>query len=187
MGWSNEIPNPLVVGGTGSSGRIEILNALDQLLGLIDETGITVYGIGTGNYVTLGENIGRSYIHFLPQSQPGTTYAPGKIYTDTFFAPDYDPYLYIEAPCESFMDFPYVLMRGQGLGADTSYIYIWGGSSFELHADDIGINPGTGLGFFHTAPVTQRTVTGSRGGNAALASLLTALATYGLIINNTTP
>lgn len=40
-------------------------------------------------------------------------------------------------------------------------------------------------GFYGTSPVaTQQTVTGSRGGNAALASLLTALATYGLIINS---
>lgn len=36
------------------------------------------------------------------------------------------------------------------------------------------------------SPVSKQTVTGSRGGNAALASLLTALATYGLIIDSTT-
>lgn len=35
--------------------------------------------------------------------------------------------------------------------------------------------------------VTQQTVTGSRGGNAALASLLTALAATGLIIDSSTP
>lgn len=43
-----------------------------------------------------------------------------------------------------------------------------------------------GLGAFGTAPPTaQPTVTGSRGGNAALASLLTALAATGLIIDGT--
>jgi hypothetical protein len=42
------------------------------------------------------------------------------------------------------------------------------------------------LGFFNTTPVVKPTVTGSRGGNAALASLLTALANYGLITNSTT-
>ena len=36
-------------------------------------------------------------------------------------------------------------------------------------------------------PTGRQTVTGSRGGNAALASLLTALAQYGLIIDNSTP
>jgi hypothetical protein len=44
-----------------------------------------------------------------------------------------------------------------------------------------------GVGFHGTAPIAKPTVTGSRGGNAALASLLTALANYGLITNSTTP
>jgi hypothetical protein len=34
-------------------------------------------------------------------------------------------------------------------------------------------------------PSTPPTITGSRGGNAALASLLTALASLGLIVNST--
>lgn len=42
----------------------------------------------------------------------------------------------------------------------------------------------TSLGFFGTAPTTKPTVTGSRGGNAALASLLTALAGLGLIVDS---
>lgn len=42
-------------------------------------------------------------------------------------------------------------------------------------------------GFFGTAPQVQQTVTGSRGGNAALASLLTKLATYGLIVDGSSP
>ena len=37
-----------------------------------------------------------------------------------------------------------------------------------------------------TTGTAQQTVTGSRGGNAALASLLTALATLGLIVDSTT-
>jgi hypothetical protein len=37
------------------------------------------------------------------------------------------------------------------------------------------------IGFYGTAPAAKQTVTGSRGGNAALASLITALATYGLV------
>lgn len=45
---------------------------------------------------------------------------------------------------------------------------------------------GTNLGVFNTTPTTKQTVTGSRGGNAALASLLTALAAYGLITNSST-
>jgi hypothetical protein len=40
------------------------------------------------------------------------------------------------------------------------------------------------LGFFNTAPVVKPTVTGSRGGNAALASLLTALSSLGLLTDS---
>lgn len=42
------------------------------------------------------------------------------------------------------------------------------------------------VGFRGAAPVTIPVITGSRGGNAALASLLTGLANQGLITNNTT-
>ena len=45
---------------------------------------------------------------------------------------------------------------------------------------------GTTLGFYGAAAVTKPAVTGSRGANAALASLLTSLATLGLITDNTT-
>lgn len=44
---------------------------------------------------------------------------------------------------------------------------------------------GTTVGFYGTAPAIQQTATGSRGGNAALASLLTALATTGIIVDGT--
>jgi hypothetical protein len=43
---------------------------------------------------------------------------------------------------------------------------------------------GTKLGFYNTAPAVKPTVTGSRGGNAALASLLTALAGLGLLTDS---
>jgi len=45
---------------------------------------------------------------------------------------------------------------------------------------------GTLAGFYNTAPAAKQTVTGSRSGNAALTSLLTALATVGLITDSTT-
>lgn len=45
---------------------------------------------------------------------------------------------------------------------------------------------GTGIGFFAATPAAKPTVTGSRGGNAALASLITALATLGLVTDSST-
>jgi hypothetical protein len=49
----------------------------------------------------------------------------------------------------------------------------------------IEVTNGNALGFFNDAtPATKQEVTGSRGANAALASLLTALAAYGLITDS---
>jgi len=45
---------------------------------------------------------------------------------------------------------------------------------------------GGSLGFLGTGGTTKQTITGSRGGNAALASLLSALAAHGLITDSTT-
>ncbi len=44
---------------------------------------------------------------------------------------------------------------------------------------------GDTVGFFNTTPAGQQNITGSRGGNAALANLLTGLATLGLITDGT--
>ncbi len=48
----------------------------------------------------------------------------------------------------------------------------------------VALSPG-GLGFYGASPTGKQTVTGSRGGNAALADLLTKLATLGLITDST--
>lgn len=42
------------------------------------------------------------------------------------------------------------------------------------------------VGFNNTAPIAKPTVSGAKGSNAALASLMTALANYGLVIDSTT-
>jgi hypothetical protein len=77
-----------------------------------------------------------------------------------------------------------VLVRGSNKGG--AYCQVDGsnarlvnaGGTTQVHVD------GTGVGFFNAAPVAKPTVTGSRGGNAALASLITALATLGLITDS---
>lgn len=45
---------------------------------------------------------------------------------------------------------------------------------------------GSTFGVLNHSAASQQTVTGSRGGNAALASLLTALAAYGLVVDGST-
>jgi hypothetical protein len=56
----------------------------------------------------------------------------------------------------------------------------------DLDIDGDINHDGSNIGFFGEAPNSKQTVTGSRGGNAALASLLTALASYGLITDSST-
>lgn len=53
-------------------------------------------------------------------------------------------------------------------------------------APTVASGHGAALGFYATAPVAKPTVTGSRGANAALASLLTALANLGLLTDSST-
>ncbi len=54
----------------------------------------------------------------------------------------------------------------------------------QANAVDKVVANTTGLGFFAATPVAKPTVTGSRGGNAALASALTALASLGLLTDS---
>ncbi len=66
---------------------------------------------------------------------------------------------------------------------------VGGASSLQVYSDQVIVNNAFkhmnfNLGFFATTPVAKQTVTGSRGGNAALASLLTALAAYGIITDS---
>lgn len=55
-----------------------------------------------------------------------------------------------------------------------------GNGTIKIHCNT------TGIGFFATSPAAKQEVTGVRDSNAALANLLTALATYGLITDSTT-
>lgn len=48
------------------------------------------------------------------------------------------------------------------------------------------VSNASALSFHNTAPIAKPTITGSKGGNAALGNLLTALQNYGLIVDSTT-
>ncbi len=96
----------------------------------------------------------------------------------------------------------YVIIGGAGanevhLKVGATVVGQWTGGSLTLpDAYNLAVGGGTGtkigtaptqkLGFFNATPVVQPTVTGSRGGNVALASLLTQLASLGLIVDSTT-
>lgn len=73
--------------------------------------------------------------------------------------------------------------RAQG---NTYLTYNSGASELQAVVDGTEIIAATSnaIGFYNTAPTTKQTVTGSRGGNAALQSLLTALSNLGLIVDS---
>jgi hypothetical protein len=76
-----------------------------------------------------------------------------------------------------------------GYAGDTAASVVWLNSAHTnyIYTTAAGVKFVTdGLGFYNTPPVARPAVTGSRGGNAALTSLLTALAAFGLITNSTT-
>lgn len=56
----------------------------------------------------------------------------------------------------------------------------------EIEIDGALNHDGTTVGFYGTAPQTKQTVSGAKGGNAALGSLMTALSTIGLVTDSTT-
>lgn len=68
------------------------------------------------------------------------------------------------------------------IDANSFYVRTQSGSAkmFEV------IPNASALGFYGATPVTKPAVTGSRGGNAALASLITKLASLGLVTDSTT-
>lgn len=80
-----------------------------------------------------------------------------------------------------------VLRRKLTLGATTTDD-IQSGVTYQLQSNAttrFSIN-GTGIGFYATAPVAKPTVSGAKGGNLALGSLMTALSNLGLVTDSTT-
>lgn len=62
---------------------------------------------------------------------------------------------------------------------------IYGDFASSVASQKLRFNCGY-MGFYGTAPIVKPTITGSKGGNAALASLLTQLSNLGLITDSTT-
>lgn len=83
-------------------------------------------------------------------------------------------------------------LTGQGTNPLPSAVTTWNNRITASEANGVTLSGGmvrthtNTLGFYGATAVTRPTVTGSTGGNAALTSLLTALALVGLIVNSTT-
>lgn len=110
------------------------------------------------------------------------------------------------------LDFSGATISSQAILLGASHVVSWGGSAMSGTATAWSVSTGTGtgegglyannygqlalrwassgsapqLGFFGAAVIGKPTVTGSRGANAALASLLTALSNLGLVTDSST-
>jgi hypothetical protein len=71
--------------------------------------------------------------------------------------------------------------RASTMNMTNGVVWMYG----ELHLDGALNHDGTTVGLYGTAPATQQTIAGSRGGNVALADLLTKLALTGIIVDGT--
>lgn len=81
-------------------------------------------------------------------------------------------------------------------GANTTEMWFTSPSRIAFYTNNVtnnklvitstGVTVTSDVGFYATSPQAKPTVTGAKGGNAALTSLCTALATLGLITNSTT-
>lgn len=69
---------------------------------------------------------------------------------------------------------------------DDTTIKFWYDSSQSVFQINGNLKITSNIGFFNTTPLSKQTITGSRDNNAALTTLLTALAGYGLIVDSST-
>lgn len=135
--------------------------------------------------------------HYASLTGPGETVSPGALTQDGDFTIDGDTTMNGNATVQLTGPESFIVKSGgtdPGITVDSTSVDIQGDAGALpgfIHVTTTGVfifPGGSGLlGFFGSGSSNQVMVTGSRGGNAALASLLTALADYGLIINSSSP
>ena len=113
-------------------------------------------------------------------------------------APNFDSYFRVTAGTSPVLEFPGLQPRfSQGwkvtTRTDGNFQFVAQPTADRVHFQDVGgvirhmtFKDDGAVGFFGAGGVTRPTIAGSRGANAALASLLTALAQLGLVTDNTT-
>ena len=170
---------------TGSNGSNPIISTNGGALALRPANGQVSIGTGTGSsyiYASGGNTVfqNQSATSILFNTNAGTTQfavahtANAVNYFNASGSATGNP-LYITATGSDANISAYLRAKGTG------YACLVDGSGNR------GVLVGTStLGFFENTGTTKQTVTGSRGGNAALASLLTALAGYGILTDSTT-
>lgn len=143
--------------------------------------------VGFNKMITGGLQASGSYVMFHPTNatllQPVARIAldggsPSILMGDGVAAPSEKLFRYAPNDWRHTFNLRPATDLGASLGSSTNRYS-------NLYAEKVQLSGGVGL--FGTTPVTVKpTVSGSRVGNAALTSLLSALASYGLIVDSTT-
>lgn len=150
--------------GTSTNGRTEIQTAAGVTLGSwLSTGGISLTGTQQCELSTSGADLVLA-----------TTFAGGTMVlkAETYQVRD-------RANAEAFRIVPAPAGNTRLMLVNGTNLTIEHNSTVRIKVDS------TGLGFFNTAPVAKQSISGSRGGNAALADLLTKLALLGLITDGT--
>jgi hypothetical protein len=156
--WGNAINLNMATGGSF------VFQINNGIIGLIDATGLNYLSIGgtgaaAGAFTTLSASSGMSF---------GATAVTGV---------DLSKHIALYSTVMGF----------NVTGGRLNYVVSTGNiHAFVVNAVDRLTISSTGLGFNGTAAVAKPTVSGAKGSNAALASLMTALAAYGLVTDSTT-
>lgn len=176
----------LVLGTNGSSGQFVVAHTaasvnFAQITGSATGNGIVLAANGTDAGVDIRYRTKGSNAHYFDTN---STTTPQLVVTHTPSAINYlqitgaaTGVALVLAPANAGDANISSFVRGRGTGLS--------GLQDSAGTTRIAVNT-TGIGFFNTAPIAKPAASGSRGGNAALASLLTQLAALGLITDSTT-
>jgi hypothetical protein len=79
------------------------------------------------------------------------------------------------------------VIGNRGTGNTNAAVYIGGATNVSLANDNTNTTTALAgyIGFYGATPVAKPTVSGAKGSNAALGSLMTALSTLGLVTDST--
>jgi hypothetical protein len=174
-------------------------------------SGPLVSAVSVGQYSMIGRLsliAGNTWTFSLPAGLAQTIYSPTVNYTGSVFAPGFFANTLFQAGKTAGGSPGNVALFGaageqRGILLKRAALNGWAilvqGATDDLNigrwndagvfqGNALAINRATGtVGFNNTTPPAAKpTISGSRGGNAALASLLTALASYGLITDSST-
>lgn len=190
-----ETNDDLVVGGdvtlgNSTSGDSHTINGATSATSAHTVTQDTLILERTGTGLTIADvtvvRVGQNSTPSFDCTATGRFYAAGVFVASATKSAGANPLGNTGVYCEagSGGDSNYALYAYQGGGAGNYAVFCDG--KFGVSGDAaICDAAGDTLSFHGAGGATQQTVTGSRGGNAALADLLTKLATLGLIVDGT--